>query len=164
MFLPVSDWLCMGGYLGGISSRSGSRLPSDQTEHLEIIQRRRSSARLAHTDRNCQGDKQKSLKLFEEVEMEMRSQMEEVNLNHARVDRLVMACLESEPHNPIPTQAHSGVTLPFAASGSRCLAFMSLRPFYYLFRPTPSRATSPAKHACDWREVLAHWKSLQFSI
>ena len=79
MFLPVSDWLCMGGYLGGISSRSGSRLPSDQTEHLEIIQRRRSSARLAHTDRNCQGDKLKSLKLFEEVEMEMRSQMEEIS-------------------------------------------------------------------------------------
>ena len=98
--------------------------------------------------RNCQGDKQKSLKLFEEVEMEMKSQLEEISLSHARVDKLVKACLESEPHNPIPTQTPSGVTLPFAASGSRarCLAFMSLRPFYYLFRPTPSR--NVAGEAC----------------
>ena len=50
MLLPLFDWLCMGGYLGGISRLSGPRLPSDQTEHLEIIQRRRSSARLAHTE------------------------------------------------------------------------------------------------------------------
>ena len=51
-------------------------LPSDQTEHLEIIQRRRSSARLARTEIVKETSK-KSLKLFEEVEMEMRSEMEE---------------------------------------------------------------------------------------
>ena len=115
-------------------------------------------ARLAHTEIVKEKEK-KSLKLFEEVEMEMRSEMEEVTLSYARVDKLVVACLESQPHNPIPTQTHSGVTRPFAASGSRarCFAFMSLRPFYYLFRPTPSEA-------CMRLEVLPHWKFLQFSI
>ena len=45
--------------------------------------------------------------------MEMKSQLEEISLSHARVDKLVKACLESEPHNPIPTQTPSGVTLPY---------------------------------------------------